>query len=109
MIAALEKNKSWHMVGYHKRNDPAVVWAKTEIARVKSTGEELVVKSAEDTVLRKLLWYRDGGGTSEKQWRDLVEVLRVSGPQMQPLYLDTWASRLGIDDLLARARAEASV
>ena len=31
MIAALEKSKSFHMVGYHKRNDPAVVWAKAEI------------------------------------------------------------------------------
>jgi len=37
MIAALEKSKSFHMVGYHKRNDPAVVWAKAEIARLQST------------------------------------------------------------------------
>jgi hypothetical protein len=73
--------------------------------RVRSTGEELFVKSPEDTVLRKLLWYREGGEVSEKQWRDVVEVLRVSGPEMNPAYLDTWASRLGLDALLARARA----
>jgi len=29
--------------------------------RVRSTGETLFVKSPEDTVLRKLLWYRAGG------------------------------------------------
>ena len=39
MIAALAKSNSWHMVGYHKRNDPAVVWSKAEIERVKNTGE----------------------------------------------------------------------
>jgi hypothetical protein len=41
----------------------------------------------------------------EKQWRDVVEVLRVSGPEMNPAYLDAWAPRLGVDALLARARA----
>ncbi len=75
--------------------------------RVKPTGEALFVKSPEDTVLRKLLWYRDGSEVSEKQWRDVVEVLRVSGSQMEARYLDAWAARLGIDDLLARARADA--
>ncbi len=67
------------------------------------------LKSPEDTVLRKLLWYRDGGSVSEKQWRDLVEVLRISGAQMVPEYLDTWALRLGITNLLATARGEAKV
>jgi hypothetical protein len=32
--------------------------------RVRSTGEELFVKSPEDTILRKLLWYREGGELS---------------------------------------------
>ena len=32
---------------------------------VRATGETIVVKSAEDTVLRKLLWFREGGRASE--------------------------------------------
>jgi hypothetical protein len=75
--------------------------------RVRSTGEELTVKSPEDTVLRKLLWYRDGGEVSEKQWRDVVEVLRVSGPQLDAGYLDGWAPRLRVEPLLERARSAA--
>lgn len=82
-------------------------FARRQRVRVRPTGEELFVKSPEDTVLRKLLWYRDGGATSDKQWRDVVEVLRVSGPQMDGRYLDVWASRLGIESLLARARSDA--
>lgn len=76
---------------------------------VRPTGETLVVKTPEDTVLRKLLWYRAGGGVSDRQWRDVVEVLRVSGPAMGAAYLSSWAQRLGIDSLLSRARKEAGL
>ncbi len=84
---------------------------ETEFARrrrvvVRDTGESLVVKSPEDTVLRKLLWYRMGGDVSDRQWRDVCEVLRVSGESMEFPYLEAWASRLAIEDLLRRARNE---
>jgi predicted dehydrogenase len=39
IVAALEKNKTWLMVGYHKRCDPATQYAKAEIDRLKQTGE----------------------------------------------------------------------
>jgi predicted dehydrogenase len=39
MLAALKEGGSWHMVGYHKRSDPATIWAKTEIDRLKASGE----------------------------------------------------------------------
>jgi len=39
MLAALEASGSWHMVGYHKRSDPAMMWAKAEIERLRATGE----------------------------------------------------------------------
>jgi len=69
--------------------------------------ETLVLKSPEDTVLRKLLWYREGGFVSDRQWRDVVEVLRVSGAGMSAEYLTEWARRLGLSDLLGRAKEEA--
>ncbi|WP_309894739.1 hypothetical protein [Archangium sp.] len=71
-------------------------------------GESIVVKSPEDTVLRKLLWFQEGGGVSDRQWRDIVQVLRVSGASMDVTYLEQWAERLDVADLLARARAEAT-
>ncbi len=39
ILAALEKNKTWLMVAYHKRSDPATIYAKTEIDRLKQSGE----------------------------------------------------------------------
>ena len=84
-----------------------VEFARRRRVEVKSTGETLLIKSPEDTVLRKLLWYREGGGVSERQWRDVLEVLRVSGGTMDRGYLAQWSERLGISDLLERARVQA--
>ena len=39
ILAALASSKARHLVGYHKRSDPATMYAKQEIARLKSTGE----------------------------------------------------------------------
>jgi len=39
ILHALEANRTWHMVGYHKRSDPATMYAKAEIERLKITGE----------------------------------------------------------------------
>jgi hypothetical protein len=75
---------------------------------VGASGEALVVKSPEDTVLRKLLWFREGGEVSDKQWRDVVSVLRVSGPVMDDAYLRSWAARLRLESLLERARVARS-
>jgi predicted dehydrogenase len=36
---AVEGSGTWHMVGYHKRSDPATMAAKVEIDRLKETGE----------------------------------------------------------------------
>ena len=52
--------------------------------------------------------YRAGGSVSDRQWRDVVQVLRQSREQLEDGYLDEWSARLGITDLLARAREAAS-
>lgn len=75
---------------------------------VRATGQSLFVKSAEDTVLRKLLWFREGGSVSEKQWRDIVGVLRISQKTLDNPYLDSWAIRLQLTELLLRARSARS-
>ena len=63
--------------------------------------------SAEDIVLHKLEWYRLGGETSDRQWNDVLGVLRVQGEQLDGAYLDHWAAELGVRDLLEAIRAEA--
>lgn len=71
-------------------------------------GRELEVNfsAPEDVILHKLLWYRQGGEVSDRQWADVVGVLRVQGPALDSGYLREWAPRLGIADLLERALGE---
>ncbi len=78
-------------------------FSRRQRIQVRRDGTALVIKSPEDTVLRKLLWYRDGGSVSEKQWRDIQSVLRVSGDKMDLDYLNKWAHQLGLLHLLELA------
>ena len=66
------------------------------------------VASPEDTVLAKLEWFRLGGETSERQWWDIVGVLKVTEDADRP-YLSRWAASLGVADLLERALADAAL
>ena len=65
----------------------------------------IAVTSAEDQVLRKLDWYRKGDGVSERQWRDVLGILRVHGDAMDLEDLQAAAESLGLGALLAEARA----
>lgn len=74
---------------------------------MESSGSRLVFKTPEDTIMRKLDWYRAGGEVSEQQWRDVLGVLAVCRARLDDAYLDQWATSLELSDLLARARHEA--
>ena len=67
------------------------------------------ITSPEDTVLAKLEWYRLGGETSERQWRDTLGMLKIQEHRMDIAYLRQWAAVLGISDLMEKALAEAGV
>jgi hypothetical protein len=69
----------------------------------------LQVASPEDTILQKLLWYRKGGGVSERQWNDVLGVIKVQGRALDLGYLKEWAERSGIEDLLAQAFADSGM
>ncbi|MFQ5742207.1 MAG: hypothetical protein ACE5HV_01325 [Acidobacteriota bacterium] len=71
------------------------------------TARSVPVASPEDIVLQKLEWYRLGGEISERQWTDVLGVLRVQGESLDREYLRRWAMELGIADLLDRALSEA--
>lgn len=65
------------------------------------------VHSPEDTILMKLDWYRIGGEMSDRQWADILGVLRVQAGKLDDTYLDHWANELSLNDLLRRAREQA--
>lgn len=68
---------------------------------------EVVFCTAEDMILRKLDWYRAAGGTSERQWSDVLGLLQVQAGALDWDYLNTWAGELGLSELLQKALDEA--
>ena len=64
--------------------------------------------SPEDTILAKLEWYRMGGEVSERQWRDILGVLKTRTGELDLDYLHEWAGELNVSDLLERALKQAA-
>ena len=62
--------------------------------------------SPEDTILAKLEWYRLGNEVSERQWRDVLGVLKTRAGTLELSYLQKWADELKVSDLLERALKE---
>jgi len=68
---------------------------------------DVCVVSPEDIVLLKLRWFKQTDCTSERQWNDVLGVLRVQRESLDFDYLTGSAKELGLEGLLERARAEA--
>jgi hypothetical protein len=67
------------------------------------------VASPEGTILNKLEWYRMGGEVSDRQWNDILGVLKVQGTDLDMFYLQKWAANLNVTDLLERSLVDAGL
>jgi hypothetical protein len=71
-------------------------------------GQTLYLHPPEDILLQKLRWFRRGGEVSDRQWRDILGIVRVQGDRLDRRYLSTSAPMIDVVDLLDRALREAS-
>jgi hypothetical protein len=69
-------------------------------------GRHLYVHPPEDILLQKLRWYQLGGEISDRQWRDIVGIVRVQGARLDREYLVRTASAAGLSNLMERALSE---
>ncbi len=73
---------------------------------LKEPTVQAMVTSAEDILLAKLDWYRQGGETSERQWQDVLGIGKVQGDSLDKEYLQYWANELDINHLLEKFFSE---
>lgn len=121
ILAAIQNQSSFNLIHLETMTkvDVFVSWrsafGQSQFSRrqKKTVGQspplELYFASAEDTVLAKLEWYRKGGEVSDRQWRDLLGVLKVQAGALDRNYLKQWADELGVADLLRRAMDDAGL
>lgn len=69
----------------------------------------LNLAAPEDIVLQKLRWYEQGGSTSERQWNDVLGVLKVQAHYLDREYMHHWGRKLNIAELLERALDDAGL
>jgi hypothetical protein len=65
--------------------------------------------SAEDIILQKLVWFRMTKNESQKQWRDILGVLKLQGENLDFNYLWQWADIIGVTETLPQALTEAGL
>ncbi len=57
--------------------------------------------------MSKLEWYRMGGEVSDRQWRDILGVIKVQANKLDLHYLRKEAQILKVSDLLEKAITDA--
>jgi hypothetical protein len=76
---------------------------------LEGSGRRVFVSSPEDLILRKLDWYQLGSGVSDRQWRDVLGVLKVQAERLDLAHLRHWAAALELAELLERALEESGI
>jgi hypothetical protein len=74
---------------------------------IEFEGTALYFASPEDVILNKLRWRQRSG--SEKQWRDVLGVLKVQAENLDYGYMRELAEQLGLVDALNQAVTESGV
>jgi predicted Zn-dependent protease len=74
-----------------------------------STGQGIYLCSPEDTILQKLVWYKMTKGEPQKQWRNLLGVLKLQQENLDFNYLQNWGNNLGLISLLNLAFQQSGI
>ncbi len=82
---------------------------RKKLQQVTEENEFLYLASPEDIILQKLIWYRDGNRISDRQWRDILGVLKTQSSNLDFDYLKYWSKLENLSDLLNQALLEAGL
>jgi hypothetical protein len=71
--------------------------------------QPVCVASPEDIILTQLRQYRIEGESADDQWNEILGVLKVQGTGLDFVYLEQWAQKLEIVDLLRKGYVDAGL
>lgn len=67
------------------------------------------VCSPEDTILQRLIWFQMADFQSQKQWRDILGILKLQRERLEWSYLSLWSQNLGVKKSLLKAMSESGL
>lgn len=70
-------------------------------------GVAIYIHPPEDILLQKLRWFVRGGSVSDRQWRDVLAIIRAQAGRLDRQYLVVNSEILQVRDALERALSEA--
>ena len=80
------------------------VWKRRQQIPISMDGSvKAYLPSPEDAILQKLRWFRMGGSVSDRQWSDILGMLKIRAGHLDHAYLRLWAAHLELSDLLEKA------
>lgn len=82
---------------------------RRQLYKINESEKGIYMYSAEDIILQKLYWYLLSATESQKQWRDVLGVLKVQGERLDFNYLNQWAEILKVQSLLELALQQAGL
>ena len=94
-------------VAGHDRLTPLQLQRRRVVVLTAAPALSLFFISPEDVVIAKLVWFKKTDETSDRQWRDVLGVLKVRRGTLDLDYLRTAAETCGVRRLFDRAVAEA--
>ena len=103
MFNVIDLETGWKVDLVIRRARPFSVEELRRRRRDTILGVATYVATAEDTILAKLEWARQGGG-SERQLRDCADIVGVQGDALDRAYIERWAAELGVLDEWAQVK-----
>ena len=79
----------------------------TQALAPEVNARQFYLASPEDIILSKLAWWKMGGGSSLRQWNDIVEVIRNQALALDIEYLRESAHLINVSESLDKALVDA--
>jgi hypothetical protein len=97
MFNLIDMTSGWKVDLIVRKNRPFSIAEFERRTLTEALGVSFHVATAEDTVIAKLEWSKDSGG-SERQRRDIQGILELKGSAIDRAYVERWVADLGLAD-----------
>lgn len=105
MFNVIDMSSGWKLDLMIRKARPFSIEELGRRERVTILGVDVEAATAEDTIIAKLEWAKQGG--SDRQLDDVAGILRVRGEGLDVGYVERWVGALGLDEQWQAAKKRA--